>query len=130
MKSFNLKGMSFEDLIALRDNAERIIRQRASSEKKSLEDKLARISGFVGRFISGRSHSLKGRKVAAKYRNPENPSETWAGRGARPRWLQAYLKDGRNIDDFAIGANASARAKPGPKKGSTRKPRRKKAAAA
>jgi hypothetical protein len=30
--------------------------------------------------------------VAPKYRNPENPSETWAGRGLTPRWLAAAIK--------------------------------------
>ena len=35
---------------------------------------------------------LKGRKVPPKYRNPKNRAETWAGRGATPRWLRAYLR--------------------------------------
>jgi H-NS histone family protein len=43
-------------------------------------------------------HTFKG----AKYRNPANMSETWAGRGVRPRWLQAALKDGHKIEEFAI----------------------------
>ena len=41
--------------------------------------------------------------VVPKYRNPEQPSETWAGRGKTPRWLTAQLKSGRRIDDFRIG---------------------------
>jgi DNA-binding protein H-NS len=40
--------------------------------------------------------------VVPKYRNPEQPSETWAGRGKTPRWLAAQLKSGRRIDDFRI----------------------------
>ena len=40
--------------------------------------------------------------VFPKYRNPERPSETWAGRGKTPRWLTAQLKSGRRIDDFKI----------------------------
>lgn len=40
--------------------------------------------------------------VMPKYRNPERPSETWAGRGKTPRWLTAQLKSGRRIDDFRI----------------------------
>jgi DNA-binding protein H-NS len=40
--------------------------------------------------------------VAPKYRNPENPSETWAGRGVKPRWMQALLARGRTMDDFKI----------------------------
>jgi DNA-binding protein H-NS len=40
--------------------------------------------------------------VIPKYRNPERPSETWAGRGKTPRWLAAQLKSGKRIDDFRI----------------------------
>ena len=41
-------------------------------------------------------------KVAPKYRNPANPSETWAGRGKQPRWLSAYTNAGRKLEDFLI----------------------------
>ena len=38
-----------------------------------------------------------------KYRNPEKPEETWAGRGRKPFWLAAQLKKrGVTIKDFAI----------------------------
>ena len=45
----------------------------------------------------------EGRKVAAKYRNPDNREETWAGRGATPRWLRAKIKEGHKLEEFAIG---------------------------
>jgi len=41
-------------------------------------------------------------KVAPKYRNPANASETWAGRGKQPRWLAAYTGGGRSLDEFLI----------------------------
>ena len=44
-------------------------------------------------------HALQG---AQKYRNPVNMSETWAGRGMRPRWLRTALKDGHKIEEFAV----------------------------
>ena len=40
--------------------------------------------------------------VSAKYRNPDNPAETWSGRGHQPRWLQAQLGHGRTLEDLAI----------------------------
>ena len=46
--------------------------------------------------------SLKGKKVAPKYRNPKNRSETWAGRGATPRWMAAAIKTGKKKEDFLI----------------------------
>jgi DNA-binding protein H-NS len=41
-------------------------------------------------------------KVAPKYRNPANPAETWAGRGVKPKWMQALLAQGKSMDDFKI----------------------------
>ncbi|HEY0659798.1 MAG TPA: H-NS histone family protein [Lysobacter sp.] len=41
-------------------------------------------------------------KVAPKYRNPANSSETWAGRGQQPRWLAALTGSGRKLEEFLI----------------------------
>lgn len=49
--------------------------------------------------------STKGRvlgKVAPKYRNPANPSETWAGRGQQPKWLVVETRNGRTLEEFLI----------------------------
>jgi len=43
---------------------------------------------------------LRGRKVAPKYRSPQG--ETWAGRGATPRWLKAAIKSGKKAENFLI----------------------------
>jgi hypothetical protein len=58
---------------------------------------------------------MKGRKVAPKYRNPKDPSETWAGRGAMPRWMAAQIKAGKKREYFAIDKSAT-KAKRGPVK--------------
>lgn len=42
-------------------------------------------------------------RVKPKYRNPDNPGETWAGRGAQPRWMAKALAGGRKLDDLLIG---------------------------
>jgi DNA-binding protein H-NS len=57
----------------------------------------------VGRGRRGVS-ALKGIKVAAKYRGPSG--ETWAGRGAKPRWLVAAMKEGKTLEDFLIEKTA------------------------
>jgi len=44
----------------------------------------------------------KGRTVAAKYLNPDDPSETWTGRGRKPRWLNAKLQEGAKLEKFLI----------------------------
>jgi DNA-binding protein H-NS len=40
--------------------------------------------------------------VKPKYANPANKSETWSGRGRKPRWVEAALKAGKSMDDLAI----------------------------
>src|SRR5262249_61873489 len=58
---------------------------------------------------AGRGSALKGRKVAPKYKYRGPGGETWAGRGARPRWLAALIKQGRKLDEFAIDKALTAR---------------------
>ena len=36
----------------------------------------------------------------AVYVNPENPEETWSGRGRRPRWVNDALTAGRALEDL------------------------------
>ena len=106
MRGLKLKTMSFEDLVALRDSVVRLISDKAASTRRDLEAKLAAIDGFgmagAKRGPKPRGSKLKGRKVAPKYRNPKNRAETWAGRGATPRWLRAMLKSGHKLEEFAI----------------------------
>jgi DNA-binding protein H-NS len=107
MKGLTLKSMSFDDLVALRDNVVRMISAKASSTRRELEAKLAAIEGFgfgggAKRGRKPRGSKLKGRKVPPKYRNPKNRSETWAGRGATPRWLRALIKSGHKLEEFSI----------------------------
>jgi DNA-binding protein H-NS len=42
------------------------------------------------------------KKVAPKYRDPENPHELWSGRGRQPAWVQKALASGMSLDKLAI----------------------------
>ena len=44
-------------------------------------------------------------KVAPKYYNPLQPTETWSGRGKQPRWLVAALQSGHTLEEFRIREN-------------------------
>lgn len=50
---------------------------------------------------SGKKSTLAGAKVAAKYRNPTNYSETWTGRGISPKWI-AELKSAGTLESALI----------------------------
>jgi DNA-binding protein H-NS len=45
-------------------------------------------------------------KVRPKFQNPDDPSETWAGRGKQPRWLRKQLRSGKQLEDLRIASVA------------------------
>jgi DNA-binding protein H-NS len=117
MPKINLKAMSVEGLLQLREDVGRALSGRAGD----LQRQLAALGkdGARGR-SAGRGSVLRGTKVAAKYRGPGG--ETWAGRGAMPRWMAAAIKEGKKRDDFLIDKSAAATAKRGgAKRGRPRK---------
>jgi DNA-binding protein H-NS len=64
--------------------------------RSELEKQLA----AMGVAKSRKGKSLKGKKVPPKYRSPSG--DTWAGRGARPRWMVEALKKGKKMESFLI----------------------------
>lgn len=71
--------------------------KRASSKR----GQPAAQDGGASDAASGRAAgSIKGTKVAAKYKDSEG--NTWSGRGSRPRWLRAAIEAGKTLEDFAI----------------------------
>ncbi len=103
-----LKSMSIEKLAALKDQVEAALASKVLEQRRALESLLSRLGRFGGRKSSAKVS--RGGGVAPKYRNPENPSETWAGRGLRPRWLTAAIRAGKEIEDFLIADSAASKA--------------------
>ena len=97
MPKINLSEMNVEELMDLRERVDGLLSER----RAELQQQLERI-GVVGgrRVVRGGGSALRGRKVPPKYRGPSG--QTWAGRGARPRWLVAAIKGGKKLDDFLI----------------------------
>jgi DNA-binding protein H-NS len=119
MPSVNLKSMGVDELIALRAQVD----QRLAQKQRELRDALSTLESKLGSVPArmGRASRLRGGKVAPKYRSPTG--ETWAGRGARPRWLVELLKQGHKIERFLIDKSdqASAGNKSAAKRGRKRK---------
>jgi DNA-binding protein H-NS len=109
----NLKSMSLDRLVNLRDQVNSTLSAKVVDHRRSLESELSKLSRFQGRAttMSAFGRGAARGSVAPKYRNPQNPSETWAGRGLKPRWMSAAIKTGKKMDDFLIsGATRSTKA--------------------
>lgn len=110
IRKIELESMSLDDLWSLHEEISGILSARIKVEKQELEKRLAVLGGGMASVAdpSGSSVSSTGKlrrkypRVLPKYRNPQT-SETWSGRGKRPRWLVAAMKSGRKIEDFRLG---------------------------
>jgi len=117
MATASLASMSVDALLKLREDIGAVLSRKASG----LREQLARLGEeeiVVKR--TGRKSSLKGRKVAIKYR--DKSGNAWAGRGAQPVWLREKLKAGAKLEDFAVDKKVRSRKKLSKKR---RKARRK-----
>jgi DNA-binding protein H-NS len=93
--------MTIEALMDLRKRVDEMLHRR----RAELQQQLERLGVFgVRRVVRGGGSALKGKKVPPKYRAPSG--ETWAGRGAKPRWLVAAIKGGKKLEDFLIDKSA------------------------
>ena len=111
MKGINFESMSTDELWTLHNKIAETLAARIADEKTILEK---RLSQLTQRFQTVRPQALPGRRpyprVLPKYRNPDQPSEKWSGRGKQPRWLTAQLRSGKRIEDFLIASPTTGQA--------------------
>ena len=118
--------MTLAELEREKKKIEKAIESRQGHEKDSLIKKitaLASSSGFdIGELFDGsdaapraargkkraskkvggkRTSSTKGTTVPPKYRNPDDPTQTWAGRGRQPRWYADKINAGVDPETMA-----------------------------
>ena len=107
MKLPDFESLSIDELWACREKIDTALAAKMIAEMRVLENRLDKL----GRNLAIPSKEKKQRrpypKVYAKFHNPEQPSQTWAGRGKQPRWLAAQLKSGKRLDDFRIESVAA-----------------------
>ncbi|MDN3712809.1 H-NS histone family protein [Paracoccus cavernae] len=99
----DLDALSLSELRDLRNKVERAIssyEDRRRKEAMAAIESAAREHGFNLAELTG--IKLSKSKVAAKYANPEDASQTWSGRGRKPRWVQEHLDNGKPMGELEI----------------------------
>jgi DNA-binding protein H-NS len=95
-----LTSMSVAKLQDLRGKVDATIAEKVGARRRELEVQLSELARHDPR-ETARSRGKRG-SVAPKYRNPKDPSQTWAGRGLQPYWVRDALKSGKKLDSFLI----------------------------
>lgn len=94
--------MELDDLWDLHQRIIVILDRKLENEKRKLENQLDELGRKFGSSPSDLPQRRPYPKVEPKYRNPNNPSQTWSGRGKTPRWVAELIAAGRNLDEFRI----------------------------
>jgi DNA-binding protein H-NS len=104
----SLATMSIDSLLELRDKVGMMLSQKTTDLRRQLE----RLDGTNGsrRVHNANGSARRGRKLAPKYRDPDDTANVWAGRGARPRWMEARIRAGSR-QNFLIGSADHGRKK-------------------
>lgn len=105
MAKTNLSELSLEELKTLQANVKKTIdsfEDRRRREAAAAVEAKAKELGFTISELYGAAK--KGHAPQPpKFRNPDDHTQTWSGRGRKPHWINAATASGKSIDDFLIG---------------------------
>lgn len=109
--SINLNNLTVPELEALIEQAATLIEQKKADALVSAKAEIEKIAAATGysveellglRAAKPKKANTAKKPVADKYRNPKDHTQTWSGRGKRPKWLQEILDKGGRLENFLI----------------------------
>ncbi len=96
-------NLSESELQTVIDEAEKALKEKQENKRKEVIAQIKALAASIDVVVEIQDAEKKPvKKVAAKYRNPDDYSQTWTGRGVAPKWMQTLLKNGRDKSDFLI----------------------------
>ncbi|MEC5386178.1 H-NS histone family protein [Uliginosibacterium sp. H3] len=114
-----LSKLSLSELNRQKARIEAEIARRSQNSKRDLLKKVQKLASDAGvplsellgtklpkatkaaKVATPKPRGSKG-KVAPKYRNPADASQTWTGRGRQPLWVSGHVASGKAITDLLI----------------------------
>ena len=107
--AIDLTKMSRKELTKLRADIDKELIEADERERqealKAAEQAAAKF-GFSLDELSGKGKRRKGKQkraqAAPKFRNPENPEQTWSGLGRKPQWFHDAIANGVPTEKLEI----------------------------
>lgn len=101
----SVNNLSLKELKDLQAQVAKVIATFEDRKKKialaELQE-MARAKGFTLEELTGVSVVRRRSPAVAKYANPVDSTDTWSGRGRKPRWFVQALASGSTPEDLSL----------------------------
>ena len=101
-----IHNKSQDELLAIIAEAQIQLEAIKRSKHKEVIAQIKELAASIGVTVEIHEDTKQASKnaaiVKAKYRNPDNQSQTWTGRGMAPKWLKALMDQGHDKSEFLI----------------------------
>jgi DNA-binding protein H-NS len=97
-----VNALSKKELLKLQSDVEKALRTIDDREKAAARKAAEEAVSAYGFSLDELVAETKSNKGVAKYVNPDDPSQTWTGRGRKPNWVLGALQAGKSRDDLEI----------------------------
>lgn len=100
------QNLSEIELQVVIDKAEKALKEKQIGKRKEVIAEIKELASSIGVTVTINESEKKivktGKKIAAKYRNPDDSTQTWTGRGVSPKWVRELIEAGHDKSKFLI----------------------------
>lgn len=97
--------MSLDELLEFQDAIDESLLKQKDNVIQDIIGKMRKVKITISDLQEHMTPVVETHKRAPKYRNPENPDETWTGNGKMPKWLVAYIANGGTKEKCLISSD-------------------------
>jgi DNA-binding protein H-NS len=105
----DLSNFSLAELRNLQEQIKTEMKNREAQEVQKAREQILAIAQSVGvplQTLMGKGARGGNNKqvtpAAVRFKNPNNQSQQWTGRGRQPKWVKEWVDGGKSIDELRV----------------------------
>lgn len=106
MQERPIETLTFDALLDLKSRVDAEVAKRSSTELEALKERIELVARSQNVTVQDLFKPLpkerKKREFPVRYRDPDNPDNTWTGMGKPKKWLQQKLDAGHQVEEYQV----------------------------
>ena len=101
----DISKLSLAELRQLQEDIKKQMKKREQDDLSKAREQILAIAQSVGvsvKELVGTGIRAKPGTVAVRYRNPNDASQQWTGRGRQPKWVKEWTDSGKTMDALKV----------------------------